>query len=313
MAGLWTAGIIGSGNVGANVAFMLAERGFAGRILLCDSEAGIATGKALDISEAAPVRAYSAIAEGADMDRIAEADIIVLAAGNPRQVVREGDQVNKQTYADLLAANSATVVDVAHRLRGYGGVVVLVTEPVDPLTLLFRRESGIERARVLGVGTLLDSQRLRALIANELGLTAASISALVMGTHDENMVVVPAYTTVAAIPVEHLIAPERLADIVAHLRNCGDELLMMNGRTSAYYAAAAAATDLIVAIAGGLGRLLPVALELQGEYGIEDVAMSLPAIVSTSGAQTILTPQLQTIQRQALKSSAIRLRKEQTQ
>ena len=308
MIAVRTVGIIGSGNVGANIAFMLAERGFAGHILLCDARDGIAAGKALDMSEASPVRAYNCVVQGADLNRLSHADIIVLAAGMPREVDKSGKPTRAR--ADLLVRNAALVGEIAGRLRGFGGVVIVATEPVDRLTLLFRHVSGMERSRVLGVGTLLDSQRLRALITAELEVATASVSALVIGSHDRSMIVLPDCVTIAGIPVGQLITSDRLDDIIAHLRSSGDELLIMGGSTSAYYAAAAAAADLIEAVAGGLGRLLPVSLELQGEYGIDGVALSLPAIISSAGAVRIIEPRLDTTQKLALKNSATHLQKQ---
>lgn len=291
-----TIGIIGSGNVGANTAFFLAEKA-VGDVLLYDLQDGIAKGKALDMMEAAPIRNYQTKIRGADgLDEIIECDIIIVAAGAVRKPGMHRE--------DLFEANRAVIGELAGKLKSTGGIVIMVTEPVDFLTTLFATESGLPQGRVMGLGGLLDSTRLRYLIAEELSVSTENVSALVIGRHADSMIPLPSYTNVSGIPVELLISRERLAELFKQTREAGGLIVELAERASAYYGPSAVASDLAEAIVRDSRRILSVSLMFDGYYSISGVAMSLPAVIGRSGVVRVLQPKLTKDQEKALVESS---------
>lgn len=283
-------GIIGSGNVGANCAFFIAEKG-VGDVVLYDIQEGMSTGKALDMMEAAPVRGYSTKISGTDnIEDALRPDILIVTAGAVRQPGMKRE--------DLFEANRAPITEIAARVAGGDHKVIMVTEPVDLMTALFVTESGLPRERVMGLGGMLDSTRLRYLIAHELGVAMEDISATVIGRHSGSMVPLADYCTVAGVPISRLLSADRIEALFEATRNAGDLIVDMAQRASAYYGPSAAACDLAEAIHRNSGRICPVSIVLAGEYGMRNVAMSLPAIIGRNGVEQVLQPKLSEEQKQ---------------
>ena len=295
-----TIGIIGSGNVGANTAFFLAEKAVAD-VILQDVQEGLSTGKALDMMEAAPIRGYQTSISGTDsIDDILTTDIIMVTAGSVRKPGMKRE--------DLFEANRTVIVDIAKSLSGFKGNVIVVTEPVDFLTTLFAKESGLDETRVLGLGGFLDSTRLQYLIAMELGVAMENVNALVIGRHADAMIPLPAYCSVSGIPVAKLVESERLDEILDKTREAGSLIVSMAERANAYYGPSAVASDLAEAMVRDSHRILSVSLMFSGQYGIEGVAMSLPAVIGRSGIERVLEPVLSDEQRGVLVDSAEAIR-----
>ena len=289
-------GIIGSGNVGANCAFFLAEKG-VGDVVLYDIQEGMSTGKALDMMEAAPVRGYSTRISGTDdIEDVLRADVLIVTAGAVRQPGMKRE--------DLFEANRTPLSDIAARLAGTDHKVIVVTEPVDLMTALLSRQSGLPRERVMGLGGMLDSTRLRYLIAHELGVAMEDITATVIGRHSSSMVPLANYCTVAGVPISRLLPADRIEALFEATRNAGDLIVDMAQRASAYYGPSAAACDLAEAIVRNSGRICPVSIVLKGEYGLHDVAMSLPAIIGRNGVEQVLEPELEPEQRKRFVTAA---------
>ena len=279
--------IVGSGNVGANTAFFIAERGVTD-VLLYDVRDGLAAGKALDMMEAAPVRRYrNRLAAAKSLEEIAGAQVVIVTAGAVRQPGMRRE--------DLFCSNIPLVRELAPRIASLcpDAVVLLVTEPIDLVTALFQRVSGLERGRVIGLGGCLDAARLRFAIARELGVSQEDVTALVMGRHSPEMMILPRYCTVSGVPVPQLMAPDRLEKVIEETRAAGDLIVQLAQRSSAYYAPSAAAAELVDAVHMDLRRLFSVSLVLQGEYGVSGVAMSLPAAIGKGGAERVFTPGLE--------------------
>lgn len=288
-------GIIGGGNLGANTAFFAAEKDI-GDVRLYDLQEGVPIGKALDMMEAAPVRGYQYGVLGTnDLSEALACDVIIVAAGAKRS---PGDK-----RADLLGQNESVVREIAEGIRNTDAVVIVATEPVDSMTKLLHSTSGLPWQRVLGVGGLLDSLRLKHLIAAELHTDPADVAATVVGLHSNAMVVLTRYTSVAGVPVDMLISQDRLVAIFEEVRNAGDTILELAVRSTAYYGPAAAATDLAEAIVRDTKRVLPVSFVLSGQLGIRDLAMSLPAVVGAAGIERVLEPRLTGAEEKALRSS----------
>lgn len=290
--------IVGSGNVGANAAFFIAEKGVTD-VLLIDVKQGLSRGKALDIMEAAPIRRYRNSLVGSDsVEDIQGSQMVVMAAG----AIRSPGMRREDLYGENAPLIESLAPEVARLAPD--SVVVMATEPVDSLTALFTLRSGMPRTRVLGLGGILDSMRLRALISRELDVSMEIISALVVGRHSDDMVCLPRYCSVSGVPLPQLLAPERIAAIVSETRSAGDLVVELAKRSSAYYAPSAAIAELADAVHMNLQRIFPVSLMLDGEYGLRDAALSVPAIIGEKGVTKILTPELTSEEKEALARSA---------
>jgi len=290
--------IIGSGNVGANAAFFIAEKGVTD-VLLIDVKQGLSRGKALDIMEAAPIRRYRNSLVGSDsVADIQGSQMVVIAAG----AIRSPGMRREDLYGENAPVIEALAPEVARLAPD--SVVVVATEPVDSLTALFTLRSGMPRTRVLGLGGILDSMRLRALISRELDVSMEIVSALVMGRHSDDMVCLPRYCSVSGVPLPQLLPPERIAAIISETRSAGDLVVELAKRSSAYYAPSAAIAELADSVHMNLSRIFPVSLMLDGEYGLRDAALSVPAIVGEKGVSKILTPELTREEKEALAQSA---------
>ena len=182
------------------------------------------------------------------------------------------------------------------------------TEPVDPLTTFFIEESGLPPQRVLGLGGFLDSTRLRYLIARETAVSMENVTALVVGRHSDAMMPLAAYCCVSGVPVNRLIPPEKLRAIFDETRKAGGLIVDMARRASAYYGPSAVAADLAEAIVQDTHRIASVSLWFQGQYGIRDVALSLPAVIGRCGIERVLEPRLSPEERERLARSASEVR-----
>jgi malate dehydrogenase len=288
-------GIVGSGNVGANAAFFIAEKGVAD-VQLYDVQEGMSTGKALDMMEAAPIRGYKTKITGTDrLDILLQSDIILITAGKVREPGMKRE--------DLYEANKPVVEELAVALSGSSAKIIMVTEPVDLLTALFVKQSGMKRRQVMGLGGMLDSTRLRYLLAHELGVSFENVSALVVGRHSSEMIPLPEYCSVSGVPATKLLSPEVLEKLFVSTRKAGDVIVDMAQRASAYYGPSAAAADLAEAIYRDTGRVISVSMLLQGEFGVDGVAMSLPAVIGKNGIEQVMEPTLSSEQTSQFQTS----------
>ena len=293
-------GIVGSGNVGANTAFFLAERDVAD-VVLYDIQDGLSEGKALDMMEAASVRGYRKHVAGSN--KLADAldsEVCIIAAGSVRKPGMKREE--------LYSVNRDIVADLAERMSGYNGIVIVVTEPVDYLTTLFLDSSKLDPARVIGLGGHLDATRLRYLIAKELGVSAQNVSAVVVGSHTDRMIPLAAYCKVSGIPVSSLMDASRLTEIFDDTRSAADEIVDLAVRTNAYYGPAAAASDLCEAVVRDSRQIVSASVRFSGQYGVDGIAMSLPIVLGEKGVIRVLEPKLEADQRKILEKSAERIR-----
>jgi malate dehydrogenase len=278
--------IIGGGNVGTNTAFFLAENGTA-PVTLVDIKEGVPVGKALDLMEAGPLRGYDTMIEGTnDVERIAGSDVVLIAAGRVRQ---PGER-----RGDLYKDNADNVREICGHIKRLapGAVVVNVVEPVDALTLLIQEELGLDRHRVLGVGGLLSSTRIRYLVSTALQISPREATALIIGPHRRSMVVLRDSIRVSGIPAETLLGRERLDEIIEDARGAGDAILEMAQHSTSYYAPSAAAVTLIEAVVRNTHAILPVSLRLEGEYGVKGLCVGVPAMIGQDGVEKIIEVRL---------------------
>ncbi len=296
--------IIGSGNVGANTAFFIAERNLAD-VVMYDIQEGLAAGKALDLMEAAPIRGYQyGIRAVKSMDEVLSAEMVVVTAG----IVREPGMKREA----LLVRNREIIDSVASHFTEYGGVVAIATEPVDLMTMRFVATSGMESTRVVGLGGVLDATRLRHVLSEKTGISSENISAMVVGRHSDQMIPLMDYCRVNGVPVEVLIGADGFAEAAETTRTAGDVIVEMAQRASAYYAPSAAAADVCEAVIRDTKRILPVSFvwgddEPYGVSGLAGIAMSLPVVLGSSGVERVMKPRLTEKQWAKLRRSAAEL------
>jgi malate dehydrogenase len=166
-----------------------------------------------------------------------------------------------------------------------GAVVINVAEPVDMLTLLAQKTLGFDRMRVMGVGGLLSSTRLRYLVSNSLGVSPREVTGMVIGPHRPSMVFLRDTIRVSGIPAARLLPPEKLDAIIEEVRIAGDVILQMAQRSTAYYAPSAAVAALVEAIVRDTKAILPVSIRLEGEFGLDGIAVSVPVQIGEKGAE----------------------------
>ncbi len=290
--------VVGAGNVGATCADVLAYKEIANEIVLLDIKEGWAEGKALDIWQKAPIDLYDSRTVGVtnDYSRTANSDIVVITSGLPRKP--------GMTRDDLIATNAKIVNGVTESVVKYSpnAIIIVVSNPLDVMTYAAHITSKLPRTRVIGMAGILDTARYRAFLAEALNVSPKDISAMILGGHGDTMVPLPRYTTVSGIPVTELIDADKLEAIVKRTINGGGELVKLMG-TSAWYAPGSAAAQMVEAISRDQKRVLPVCIQLDGEYGIKNCYLGVPAILGKNGVEKVLELQLNAAEKELLMTS----------
>jgi len=289
-------GIIGSGNVGANTAFFLAEKG-VDHVILYDVQEGMAKGKALDMMEAAPIRGYRTTITGTDNpDEVLGCEVIIITAGAVRQPGMKRDALFKE--------NKKIIEAYASKITNPKTKVIIVSEPVDLLTTLFVQKFKLPANQVIGLGGVLDATRLRFFIAKALDVSMENVAAQVVGRHTDDMILLKEYCCVSGVPIDNFMSDEKVADLFEQTRTAGALIVDLAGRMSAYYGPSAVAADLAEAIVRDTGRLLSVSHVLDGQFGIQGAALSLPAVIGKNGISKVVEPVLSKDEIKALNKSA---------
>ena len=294
--------IIGAGNVGATVAQRLAERELCD-VVLIDLIDGIPQGKALDLTEAAPIERHDACLTGStDYSASAGSGIVIITAGIPRKPGMSRDE--------LLDTNRRIVKEVTEKAVHLSpdAILIIVSNPLDAMCHVAYEVSGFPRNRVVGMAGVLDAARFSAFIAKELNVSVDNVHAFVLGGHGDSMVPLTRYTTVAGIPVTELIPKERLDAIVQRTRDGGAEIVGLLKTGSAYYAPASATVAMAEAILKDKKKILPCAAYLKGEYGIEDLFIGVPVKPGKGGVEEVISISLTPEEQSALERSAAAVR-----
>lgn len=289
---------VGAGNVGASVAQYCAELEL-GDIVLTDIVEGLPQGKALDLTQAGPIRGYGSTVTGTnDYADIAGSDVVVVTAGLPR---RPG-----MTRLDLLEKNARIIAGICEHIAAQApdSVVIIVTNPLDVMAYTAFRKLGFPPERVVGMAGCLDSARLRAFIAMELNVNAKNVDTMVLGSHGDFMVPLPQYTTVSGIPITRLLPQDRMDAIVERTRKGGGEIVGLLKTGSAFYAPGASAARMVQTILRDERQLLPCAAYLTGQYGLDGVYMGVPVYLGKNGVEGILELDLSEDERAALERSS---------
>lgn len=274
--------IIGSGNVGATTAQLIAYAGFAD-VVLFDIAEGMPQGKALDIAEACPLWNSSVSVTGTNTYAdTAQSDVIVITAGFPRKPGMSRD--------DLLHANADVIKKVTSETSRLSpeSVIIVVTNPMDVMTQIALKVSGFSPKKVIGMGGVLDSSRLRTFISMELGVSPEDIEAIVLGGHGDQMVPLPRFTTVKGMPITELMDKDKIDEVMHRTRNGGAEIVSLLKTGSAYYAPAAASVQMAKSIILDEKRALPCSAYLNGEFGINNLFVGVPVILGKNGIEKIL-------------------------
>jgi len=271
--------------------------------MLIDIIEGMPQGKALDLQESAPVLGVDACYAGSNnLADMAGSHVVVVTAGLARKP--------GMSREDLLQKNSQIVGGIADAIRRHAprSFVVVVSNPLDVMTWLVWRKTGFPRARVMGMAGVLDAARFAAFIGMELGVSVKDIRAVVLGGHGDLMVPLPRFSTVAGVPVTELIPAKRLAEIVQRTRDGGAEIVALLKTGSAFYAPSAAAVAMVKAILRDEKRILPVCALLQGEYGLSDLLVGVPARLGADGVEAVIELTLLAEEADALRKSAQRVK-----
>lgn len=290
--------VVGAGNVGATCADVLAYREVANQIVLVDIKEGIAEGKALDIWQKAPIDLYDSRTVGStgDYAKTAGSDVVVITSGLPRKPGMSRD--------DLIGTNAGIVKSVTENIIKHSpeAIIIVVSNPLDVMTYQAHLTSKLPRTRVMGMAGILDTARYRAFLAEALNVSPKDIQAMILGGHGDTMVPLPRYTTVSGIPVTELMDGTKLNAIIERTKVGGGELVKLMG-TSAWYAPGSAAAQMVEAIVKDQRRVLPVCIQLDGEYGIKNCYLGVPVVLGKNGVERVIELELNDSERALLETS----------
>ena len=275
--------VVGTGNVGSTVAFILAMNGTCHEVMLRSRKVEVATGKALDMSQAAnAARQHTVVTVAKEAKDIAGSDIVVLTAGAPRTPGMNRD--------DLLLKNAEITKIYAKEIKEYApnAIIIVVANPLDVMTYVTIKETGFTRDKVIGMAGILDSARMAHFIYEKLQIGAGQIRATVMGGHGDTMVPLTRFTTVAGIPIDDLITVNERDEIVKKTKNGGAQIVEYLGDGSAYYAPAKSTAVMVEAILKDTKQIHSCAVYLDGEFGHENIVSGVPVMMGAGGAEKIM-------------------------
>src|ERR1700689_63686 len=291
-------GLIGAGNIGAELARLCANEEL-GDVFLYDIPAkeNFAKGKALDLEQNGAVLGYDSNIHGtgnwADLEG---SDVLIVTAGIPRKPGQSRD--------DLVATNLPIIRDVAQNAKKVcpNAFVIVISNPLDAMVYEYKRVVGAPKSMVAGMAGVLDSARFQLFLAREAGVSVKDVRTMVLGGHGDDMVPVLSHCTISGIPVQKLIAKDKIDAMVTRPRKGGGEILGLMG-TSAYYAPASSAIAMATSYLNDQKRILPAAAFLDGEYGYKDLFMGVPVVIGGKGVEKIITVELNEEEKGMLKKS----------
>src|SRR6266567_4362578 len=290
--------VVGAGFVGSTLVQRLAEKDYAD-VVMYDIVPNMPQGKALDMLQAGPVLGYDSLVTGTnDYAETANSDIVVVTSGFPRKPGMSRD--------DLVKKNQEIVSQVTQEVVKYSPncIIIMVTNPLDAMAQLAFHISGFPRERVVGMAGVLDTARFRTFIAQELGVSVRDVQAYVLGGHGDTMVPLARMCTVAGVPIAQLLLAERIEQIVQRTRDGGAEIVKLLGTGSAYFAPSASVLQMVDSILLDKKMIMPCAVYLQGEYGIQNLFVGAPAQLGARGLEKVIEVELTPNERELLQKSA---------
>ena len=298
MAGRNKITVVGAGNVGATAAHWIAAKELAD-VVLVDIVEGTPQGKALDLAQSAPIDGFDVKLVGSNgYEETAGSDVVIITAGLPRKPGMSRD--------DLLKTNSDIVGSVTDQIAKYSpeAFIIIVSNPLDAMAQVAFRRSGFPKNRVMGMAGVLDSARMRCFLAEALDVSVENVTAFVLGGHGDTMVPLPRYSTCAGIPVTELLSAEEIEAIVDRTANGGAEIVGLLKTGSAFYAPSLGAVEMAESILKDKKKILPCAVFLEGEYGVNNLFVGVPCKLGKNGVEQIIEISLTNEERAALQSSA---------
>ncbi len=289
--------VIGAGFVGSTAAHWAAQKEL-GDVVLLDINEGAAKGKALDLFEASPVEQFdSRITGTSNYADIADSDIVILTAGIPRKPGMSRD--------DLLATNAKIVKACAEGIKKYApnSVVIVVSNPLDAMAYVCKQVTGFPRERVIGMAGVLDGARFRSFIAEACDVSVKDVQAFTLGGHGDTMVPMPRHCSVGGVPLTEILPAEKIDQLVLRAVNGGAEIVKLLQTGSAYYAPSASAVQMAEAILKDQKRILPCAVELNGEYGMKGLFIGVLCKLGGKGMEQVIELKLNDKERAGLENS----------
>ena len=296
--------VIGAGSVGASCAEYIALKSVASEVVILDIKKGLAEGKALDLSQSSTQLGFNTKIIGTTSDYATTADstVVVITSGIPRKP--------GMSREELIGINAGIVDFVSQSILKYSPdtIFIVVSNPMDTMTYLTLKKTGLPKKRVIGMGGILDSARFKTYLSLALGVPSSEIHGMVIGGHgDKTMIPLDRYATYNGVPVSELLPGEALEKVVRDTMVGGATLTALLG-TSAWYAPGASVTYLVESILGDFKRQVPCSVLLEGEYGYNDLCIGVPCIVGRQGIDSIVELDLNATENQKFKQSAERVR-----
>ena len=288
--------LIGGGQIGGNLALLAAQKEL-GDIVIFDipKAEGMVKGKALDLMQLKPHDGYDANISGtSNWKDLKDSDVFIITAGLPRKPGMDRE--------DLLEINLGIMTDVAENIKEYSpnAFVIVVSNPLDAMVYAFYRVSQLKKNMVVGMAGALDSARFRAFIAMEVGCSVQDVTCMVLGGHGDTMVPITRVGTVGGVPIESLIEPDRIEEIVNRTRFAGGEIVKLFGNGSAFYAPAQSAIEMAESYLRDKKRIIPCASLCEGEFGINGYFIGVPSMIGKNGVEKILEFELRDDEKSAL-------------
>jgi malate dehydrogenase len=298
MAGRHKITVVGAGNVGATAAHWIAAKELAD-VVLVDVLEGMPQGKSLDLAQSAPIDGFDVKLIGANSyEETKDSDIVIITAGLARKPGMSRD--------DLLNTNAGIVTKVTKEVVKYSPncFIIVVCNPLDAMAQVAYKVSGFPKSRVMGMAGVLDSARMRCLLAEALDVSVENVTAFVLGGHGDTMVPLPRLSTCAGIPITELLDADTIEAINKRTANGGAEIVGLLKTGSAYYAPSLGAVEMAEAILKDKKKILPCAVYLEGEYGINNLFVGVPVKLGKNGVEQIIEVSLTNEERSALHKSA---------
>jgi len=295
--------LIGGGQIGGTLAHLIATKEL-GDVVMFDIMEGLPQGKTLDLSQAGPIEGFDVKLKGTNSYAdIAGADVVIVTAGVPRKPGMSRD--------DLLGINLKVMSAVGEGIKAHApnAFVVCITNPLDAMVWALRQFSGLPHHMVVGMAGVLDSARFRHFLAEEMNVSVEDVSAFVLGGHGDTMVPMPRFSTVSGVPLPELvkmgwIKQDRLDAIIQRTRDGGAEIVGLLKTGSAFYAPATAGIEMAQSYLRDKKRVLPIAAYVNGQYGIKDLYVGVPAVIGEKGVERIVELNLTADEKAALMKSA---------
>jgi len=297
--------VVGAGNVGATCANVLALNKIADEVVMLDVKEGVAEGKAMDMNQTAQLLEFSSKIIGVTNDYAATAnsDVVVITSGIPRKP--------GMTREELIGVNAGIVKTVAESILKHSpnAILVIISNPMDTMTYLSSKVTGLPKHKVIGMGGALDSSRFKYYLSQALNVNPTEVEGMVIGGHgDTTMIPVARLATYKGIPVSELLSKEALDKVVADTMVGGATLTGLLG-TSAWYAPGAAGAKVVEAIIRDQKKVIPCCVSLEGEYGQNDICIGVPVVLGKNGWEKIIDLKLTAEEKEKFEASAVAVRK----